>query len=315
MCIRDSCYSTKSMHLKISQGCTLRYTLALVCVLSVLGAGGAIDRNLQATVDNWDQRNNGRDWPGVCVTGTNQSPINIVSIKGTCDNTMVFTLTFNNTPFPTDFQYSKMHINFVAPGFANLYATNINGQLYGYTAEQAIFHQPAEHEVEGTQYDAEMQIFFKLNTNFVAGTYDMAVVSVFLQKDDSATNDFMEDLLGDRNAGKRLLDFTKLDKLLTRPIVYYSYQGSMSEPPCSERVNWYVIESPMKVTSAQLNIFVNFYKDPIKFGGDGGNSRDIQDLNDRTVKKGGVECEEQFVYFFSFFLLYVFINYFIFKLL
>ena len=38
-------------------------------------------------------------------------------------------------------------------------------------------------------------------------------------------------------------------------------------------------------------------------------------LNERLVKKGGIECEEQFVYFFSFFILYIFINYFIFKLL
>jgi len=46
-----------------------------------------------------------------------------------------------------------------------------------------------------------------------------------------------------------------------------------------------------------------------------GNNRHIQPLNGRSVKKGGVECEEQFVYFFSFFILYIFINYFIFKAL
>jgi hypothetical protein len=33
------------------------------------------------------------------------------------------------------------------------------------------------------------------------------------------------------------------------------------------------------------------------------------------VKLGGVVCKENFAYFFSFFILYVFINYFIFKLL
>lgn len=46
-----------------------------------------------------------------------------------------------------------------------------------------------------------------------------------------------------------------------------------------------------------------------------GNNRITMPLNDREVKMGNVACEEQFIYFFSFFILYIFINYFIFKLL
>lgn len=35
---------------------------------------------------------------------------------------------------------------------------------------------------------------------------------------------------------------TLLAEQLADPIVYFSYKGSRSIPPCNEDVNWYVIE-------------------------------------------------------------------------
>lgn len=71
----------------------------------------------------------------------------------------------------------------------------------------------------------------------------------------------------------------------------------------------------LPITQNQLNSFNQYFETNLTFADGKGNNRKLMPLNDRTVKKGGVVCEEQFVYFFSFFILYIFINYFIFKLL
>jgi len=101
---------------------------------------------------------------------------------------------------------------------------------------------------------------------------------------------------------------TVLGNVLPTTIPYYTYQGSFTTPACTQNVNWYVVESVQSITSSQLSAIKTLI-------GTKGNNRGLQDDNDRTIKKGNVDCEEQFVYFFSFLILYIFINYFIFKLL
>ena len=57
---------------------------------------------------------------------------------------------------------------------------------------------------------------------------------------------------------------------------YYSLAGSLTTPPCSEGVDWYVLAEPITVSASQLDQLKVFYS---------GNARDIQDLNGRSVSR------------------------------
>ena len=34
---------------------------------------------------------------------------------------------------------------------------------------------------------------------------------------------------------------------------FYTYAGSLTTPPCSEGINWYVLSNPVEISSSQLN--------------------------------------------------------------
>jgi len=58
---------------------------------------------------------------------------------------------------------------------------------------------------------------------------------------------------------------------------YYRYDGSVTVPDCSETVKWFVFETPMSMSKAQLDAFKKLFPS--------GNSRPVQELNGRTVAK------------------------------
>ena len=57
---------------------------------------------------------------------------------------------------------------------------------------------------------------------------------------------------------------------------YYTYMGSMTEPPCSEGVLWLVMKQPVQASAAQMALFSRLY--PL-------NARPIQPTNGRIIKE------------------------------
>jgi carbonic anhydrase len=55
---------------------------------------------------------------------------------------------------------------------------------------------------------------------------------------------------------------------------YYMFAGSLTTPPCSEGVTWYVLQSPVQVSAAQVAAFGKFF--PM-------NARPIQPTNSRQI--------------------------------
>ncbi|HTP51792.1 MAG TPA: carbonic anhydrase family protein [Anaeromyxobacteraceae bacterium] len=56
---------------------------------------------------------------------------------------------------------------------------------------------------------------------------------------------------------------------------YYEFEGSLTTPPCSEGVRWFVLQNRSTVSQAQLAAFKKLYPN---------NARPIQPLNGRTVR-------------------------------
>lgn len=57
---------------------------------------------------------------------------------------------------------------------------------------------------------------------------------------------------------------------------YYTYMGSMTEPPCSEGVLWMVMKQPVQASPAQMALFSRLY--PL-------NARPVQPANGRIIKE------------------------------
>jgi carbonic anhydrase len=56
---------------------------------------------------------------------------------------------------------------------------------------------------------------------------------------------------------------------------YWTYMGSLSTPPCTEGVRWFVFEQELSVSRAQLRAFVALFRM---------NTRGLQDAHGRRIE-------------------------------
>jgi carbonic anhydrase len=55
---------------------------------------------------------------------------------------------------------------------------------------------------------------------------------------------------------------------------YHVFDGSLTIPPCSEGVKWYILRTPIEASPSQIAAFAKLYPD---------NARPVQPLNGREV--------------------------------
>jgi carbonic anhydrase len=63
-------------------------------------------------------------------------------------------------------------------------------------------------------------------------------------------------------------------QLLPRDRRYFTYSGSLTTPPCTEGVRWFVMKNPAAVSILQVSTFSKLYM---------ANARPVQPLNKREV--------------------------------
>jgi carbonic anhydrase len=56
---------------------------------------------------------------------------------------------------------------------------------------------------------------------------------------------------------------------------YYTYTGSLTTPPCSEGVKWFVLKTPTSISSDEVTRFAKLY--PM-------NARPTQPVNGREIR-------------------------------
>ena len=66
-----------------------------------------------------------------------------------------------------------------------------------------------------------------------------------------------------------------LNALLPDNRAYYSFAGSLTTPPCSEGVSWFVLKTPVQVSAEQIARFGRVYAM---------NARPVQPLNGRVIQ-------------------------------
>lgn len=137
-----------------------------------------------------------------------------------------------------------------------------------YKAVEIVFKTPAEHTIEGKKYDMEIQI---IHEGISTGDLSKHVILSFLiEKHPGYYNKFLDDIdifnLPNVDSPVRNLKsnifipkiFYNADDATPttiRPFSFYTYQGSLTAPPCTENTVVYVASQPIKVGSTALQMF------------------------------------------------------------
>jgi carbonic anhydrase len=129
------------------------------------------------------------------------------------------------------------------------------------------FHAESEHTIDGRHFPLEGHFVFKAQDG------RLAVIGVMFDKGEpnAAAQTVLDDLQPGADPAQRSID---IGALLPKQRGYYHYLGSLTTPPLSENVEWYVMPSPVAMSQPQLDAFLARYPR---------NNRKIQPLNGRSV--------------------------------
>lgn len=146
---------------------------------------------------------------------------------------------------------------------------NLEGKSY--TLTQFHFHHPSEHTVAGATFPLEMHL---VHTH---GDGSLAVLGVFIQA--GTENALLQSIWEamPRYASEELtVPNTVIDPndLIPSPGDTFRYFGSLTTPPCSEVVAWFVFQTPLEASRTQIEQFRSVF---------GQNARPVQPQNRRIL--------------------------------
>jgi len=198
----------------------------------------------------------------VCSMGRTQSPIDIKGAKK--GDLPPLQLDYKAVPLNIIDNGHTIQVNYTAGS-----TLTVGGKTY--TLKQFHFHHPSEERVNGKDSD--------LVAHLVHGDAEghLAVVAVLLNK--GAANAFLDVIWKNIPAEKeKATDVPgvtlNVKDLLPADLGYFTFPGSLTTPPCSEGVTWYVLKKPSSLSAEQVEAFAKIY--PL-------NARPIQPTNGREI--------------------------------
>lgn len=127
-----------------------------------------------------------------------------------------------------------------------------------YNLLQFHFHNPSEHTIDGQA--AAMEIHF-VHQDPNSGT--LAVVGIMLTKGERGNEAYaavFDHLPAEVGEPKASGDALSLATLLPEKRTFYTYQGSLTTPPCSEIVRWLLLDTPIELSAAQIEAFAAIHQ-------------------------------------------------------
>ena len=197
-----------------------------------------------------------------CKLGHEQSPIDIRATSKSALPALDF--SYEPTPLHIIDHGHTVQVNY-APGSK----LSIDG--HDYQLLQFHFHTPSEESIKGHRYPLVAHLVHR------DADGKLAVVAVLFKR--GKTNPLVQTVWQAIPKEKEVqqdpegvtLDLTQL---LPAAHGYYNFAGSLTTPPCSEGVNWYVLKTPVEISAEQLRRFTHLYPH---------NARPLQPLAGRVV--------------------------------
>jgi carbonic anhydrase len=197
--------------------------------------------------------------------GGHQSPINIDGAPGKD----LPPIEFSYRPMPltvTDTGHS-FQVN-APPGSGGI---TVGGEHYELV--QFHFHRPSEETFQGHHYSMVAHLVHKNAKG------ELAVVAVQIHK--GQENAFLRTIFDNfpaKGSKEKSVAGTSVDLASFVPGKhgYYTYEGSLTTPPCSEGVRWFELKTSVEASAAQVQEFALRYPH---------NARPTQALNGRSVEQ------------------------------
>jgi carbonic anhydrase len=209
---------------------------------------------------NWSKIND--NW-AKCSTGNRQSPIDLR------DGLKVNLEQVGFDYHPSSFnEINNGHTIQVTVGGGNF--ITVGNQTY--ELEQFHFHRPGEERINGKGTEMVMHMVHK--------SYDgkIAIVAVLLERgaDHGLLQTVWDNIPLEKNeVVSPSVVINPLDALPEKR-EYFTYMGSLSEPPCTENVLYIVFKQPRQASPAQMALFARLY--PL-------NARPVQPTAGRMIKE------------------------------
>ena len=177
-----------------------------------------------------------------CKVGVNQSPIDITSTIESDLPPLVLDYTSNTTSLVNNGHTAQVNVE---PG--NF--LRVGGEQFELL--QFHIHVPSEHWIDGKQFMLEVHYVHR-NTNG-----QLAVVAVLYNEGTDSRKVAQHINAIPTEAG---ITVPFVDSLVDLPILnsdkdYYRYNGSLTTPPCSEGVRWYVLKEQRPISRERRDIF------------------------------------------------------------
>jgi carbonic anhydrase len=203
----------------------------------------------------------------MCMIGKNQSPINIE--VASAFETDLPSIAFNyHTPAVDVVDNGHTEQVDVKPG-SHIVIDGIKFEL-----KQFHFHTPSENRIDGKS--------FPLEAHFVHADEhgNLAVIALMFEygKENKVLKKIW-DRMPDKAVTKVKFTMTADDimNLLPKDRDYYRFNGSLTTPPCSEGVRWFVMKKPVAVSKEQVQKFAHIMHHA--------NNRPVQPINARIIVK------------------------------
>jgi carbonic anhydrase len=203
-----------------------------------------------------------------CKVGKEQSPVDIRNAK----QARLPAIRFENKSGPLKYLVNNgysIRVNYHSPGSGDFLI--VGNKRYQLT--QFHFHHPSEEYIHGKPYAMALHLMYEASDGKVAG------VTVLL-KAGSANGTIQKiwEHMPTTKGKEEEIPGVQINPagMLPRDDAYYTYMGSQTAPPCTEGVVWFVLKTPVNISTEQINAFAKLYPHDV---------RPVQPLNGRIVKE------------------------------
>ncbi len=279
--------------------------------------------------ENWDYENKGDDWECLCKEGLIQSPIDLPKVSEALLSPVAPLFQFNEVNAKSTETTEEgliktneyMKIRYYNSALRILHhnlgkIVTLNQAVY--IAEEITFHTPSEHTIDGKRFDMEMQVvFYGRSKGDIA---KQVVMSFLFQKKAGFYNKFLDDVdfytlpnqgFPEREISSNLFipkvfysstgdeEFDQVP--LLKPFSFFTYDGSLTMPPCSEDTIHYVASEPIPIASVVLELAKEALRKPNmeETNNETGHKRTIDNSNDVENFRNTKETNNRAVFYYD----------------
>ena len=180
----------------------------------------------------------------MCRDGKNQSPVNLIADYHVGLPELVF--EYHGTPIH---ETNNGHTILLKVSGDNY--LNVPEKKWRFKLLQGHFHSPSEHTINGESFPMEIHLVHEDEDG------RLAVVGVMVEEgeENAMLNriwSFMPEQVGESTESP----LTVFEAGVLPPTRnYFSYDGSLTTPPCSEGVRWIVLRDPLTASAEQIARF------------------------------------------------------------